>query len=109
MRGCTRMSRKRIFVFLGQRQVACSRPVIFDSAPGLDRDLAVGFRSQGEDHLGGVDGAVDTRPAWLTPLSTTRWLRSPTSFTSFSVFKPMPLLPPLPSLSSSGPSEVNLR
>ncbi len=27
------------------------------------RDLAVGFRSQGEDHLGGVDGAVDTRPA----------------------------------------------
>ena len=53
-----------LLVFLGQRQVGVlAAGDLRQRFPGLDRDLAVGFRSQGEDHLGGVDGAVDARAA----------------------------------------------
>ena len=69
LRGCAWMSRKRIF---SSSRVSArwvwSRPVIFaERLPGLDGDLAVGFRREIEDDFRGVDVGLDTRPTLGRP------------------------------------------
>ena len=74
--------------------------------PGLDGDMAVGFRARGARITSAASisvsifGRMPSTPGTLTvPFSL------PRNSTSCPVFQPMPL-PPLPSLSSSGPSAV---
>ena len=58
-----------LLVLLGQRQVGMIPPGdLGERVPGLHRHLAVGLRRQGQDHLGGIDGAVETRTALVRPL-----------------------------------------
>ena len=71
--------------------------VLTCALPGLDGDMAVGFRRQLQDHLAGVDVALDFRHALVTPSPSPAPLSSPSCWTSSSVFQAMPL-PPLPTL-----------
>jgi hypothetical protein len=67
--------------------------------------VAIGFRRQRQNHLGSVDGGIETRLACARPRPH-RAVDAAQMSTSWPVFQLMPL-PPLPSLSSSGPIEVN--
>ncbi len=94
---------------LGHRQVAVVDAGEFrQRCPGFHRDMAVGFRRQGQDHFGSINGAVDFWP----PLADTRLdflvVQFAKEFNSqCRRFQLMPLPLPLPSFSSIGPREVN--
>src|SRR3546814_4294480 len=60
---CRNVAETNGLVSLGQRQVAVIDAGEFrQGRPSLDGHLAVGFRGQGQNHFGRVNGAVDLRP-----------------------------------------------
>ena len=64
-----------LLVFLGDREMGVVSPgEAFERRPGLDRDFAIGLRREAQDHLAGVDGAVDAgQPlGWPPPRSRCR-------------------------------------